>query len=140
MPNLRHAFPAAILLGVLAPVAATAEAWHGQIQCDVIPGLNTKPLFGDFVMHSNGTRLTYSRPVHNADSASLSGVAEAGAGTLLGEEIKLHGGAAGVGYSYTATYQGRTDGSQANLGGEQVWTATRLPRPFHRACHITLTR
>jgi hypothetical protein len=102
--------------------------------------MNTKPLTGDFAMSSNGTQLTYSRPVHNADSASTSGVAETGTGVLAGNEITLHGGAAGMGYRYTATYHGRTDGSRANLAGDQVWTARTLPQGFDRACQINLTR
>jgi hypothetical protein len=102
--------------------------------------VNAKPLIGDFVMSSNGTELSYSRPVHNADSASTSGVAETGTGVLAGNEIKLHGGAVGMGYSFTATYEGRINGSQVNLAGDQVWTTRTLPQGFHRACQISPTR
>lgn len=124
---------------MFAPNIAAADVWHGQIRCVVVPGLTTKPLVGDFEMSTNGTRLTYSRPVHKADLASLSGVAESGEGILAGNVIKLQGGAAGKGYSYTAIYQGRIEGGYANLAGEQVWTTSNLPKPFHRACHVTLT-
>jgi hypothetical protein len=73
-----------------------------------------------------------------ADSPSLSGVEESGAGMLNGNEIKLQGGASGRGYSYTASYQGEIESGYVNLAGEQVWTASKSGQ-FHRACHITLT-
>ena len=130
----------ALVLGFVMPAAATAQTWQGQIRCAVIPVLNTKPLLGDFVMNEAGAQLTYSRPVHDADSPMLSGVGETGSGTLTGNAVRLQGGAHAAGYSYTATYEGSLAGNRATLTGEQVWIARKLPRPFHRACQIDLTR
>ena len=135
----KHLYLLAILLGLFAPNIAAAQVWHGQIRCVAVPGVTTKPLVGDFEMSTNGSRLTYSRPVHKADLAAISGVAESGEGMLTRSAIKLQGGAAGKGYSYTAIYQGRIEDGYANLTGEQVWTTSSLSQPFHRACHITLT-
>ena len=137
---LKCASLAALWLGLLAPAAATAQTWHGQICCAVITGLNTKPLVGEFVMNETGTRLSYSRPVHDADTSTRSGVDETGTGTVTGNEITLQGGASGAGYRYMSNYQGSMAGNRVTLTGEQVWTANRLPQPFHRACHIALTR
>jgi hypothetical protein len=130
----------AITVAALLPGVASAETWRGSIQCGIIPGMTTKPLFGDFEMSVDGARLTYDRPVHNADSASVSAIAESGDGTLADGAVTLRGGAVGSGYRYTATYQGKLDASRATLVGEQVWTGGHLPAPFHRACKITLTR
>jgi hypothetical protein len=138
--TLRHGFFAAIFATASLPNLAAAQTWHGQIQCVPVPGLTTKPLTGLFEVSMNGSRLTYSRPVHKADLASLSGATESGTGILAGNDITLQGGAAGKGYSYTATYQGRMEDGRALLTGEQVWTAASLSGAFHRACHITLTR
>jgi hypothetical protein len=98
----RPSFLAAVLLAsVLAMVSlpgiAAAQTWHGQIECASVPGLTTKPLSGAFAVSVNGSRLTYSRPVHKADLASLSGVTESGTGVLAGNDITLQGGAAGKG-------------------------------------------
>jgi hypothetical protein len=136
----RHGFLAALLAIVSLPNIAAAQTWHGQIQCVAIPGLTTKPLVGEFDVSINGSRLTYSRPVHKADLASVSGVMESGTGVAAGNDIDLQGGAAGKGYSYTAVYRGRMEDGRALLTGEQVWTATSLSGAFHRACHITLAR
>jgi hypothetical protein len=122
------------------PNIAAAQTWRGQIDCVSIPGLTTKPLAGEFEVSMNGSRLNYSRPVHKADSTSLSGAMETGTGILAGNDISLQGGATGKGYSYTATYRGRIEDGRALLTGEQVWTAASLSGAFHRACHITLTR
>ena len=137
---LGYACLAAAALTAFIPRNAAAETWRGEIQCGTIPGLITKPLVGNFEMSTNGIHLTYVRPVHNPDSASLSGVVETGAGVLTGADVKLQGGAAARGYSYTSTYQGRIEGGFAALSGEQVWTATGLSQPFHRACSISLRR
>jgi len=138
--TLRDGLLAAVTAVGTVPAVAAAEAWHGQIQCAAIPTLNTKQLIGYFEMSADGMRLTYSRPVHKADSEEVSGVMELGHGTLTGNAIKLEGGAAATGYSYTATYQGQTEGDHAVLTGEQVWTARTLREPFHRDCRITLKR
>jgi hypothetical protein len=129
----------ALVLTIVAPNIAAADAWRGQIQCVAVPGLTIRPLTGDFEMTTNGTRLTYSRSVHRANLAALSGVEESGVGTLTGNDIELQGAAAGKGYSYTASYQGRVGNGHANLVGEQVWTTSTSPQLFHRACHVTLT-
>jgi hypothetical protein len=136
----RRSLLAAILAVVLLPSIAAAETWHGQIQCVAIPTLDTKQLIGVFEMRRDGTRLSYSRPIHVADSDQVSGVMELGHGTLAGNDIQLEGGAAATGYSYTARYQGEIDGDHAVLTGEQVWTARSLSQPFHRDCRITLHR
>jgi hypothetical protein len=136
----RHRLLAAILVAALLPTVASAETWHGQIQCVAVPTLGTATLIGAFEMTIEGSRLTYSRPVHNADSATLSGVMELGHGSLTGNDIQLQGGAAAKGYSYTSTYQGHMDGDHVVLTGEQVWTARTLREPFHRDCRITLKR
>jgi hypothetical protein len=133
-------FGLAVLFALAVPAAARAQTWHGKIQCGLIPGLTTKALNGDFEMTVNGTRLSYSRPVHVTDSPALSGVAESGDGILTGNEITLRGGASARGYSYTASYHGRIEGGHAILSGEQLWTAAKLPEPVHRACRIRLTR
>lgn len=129
----------AIVLAVW-PGLAAAQSWHGQIQCAAIPSLATKPLRGTFDLVARGDQLSYSRPVHIADSANLSGVVENGTGTLANGQIQLQGGASAPGYSYTARYQGPIAGNSAVLTGEQVWASRRLSEPFHRACRITLTR
>jgi hypothetical protein len=123
----------------LRSAIASAETWRGTIQCGIIPGMTTKPLFGDFEISVDGSRVTYDRPMHNADSASVSGVAESGDGTLADGAVTLSGGAVGHGFRYTATYQGKLEAGRATLVGEQVWTGGHLPAPFHRACKITLT-
>jgi hypothetical protein len=128
------------LLFVWGTARAEPETWRGQIHCIVVPGLQTIPLVGTFVVVANGASLTYSRPVHVADSASPSGVTETGSGSLVGTEIKIQGGAADKDYSYTASYAGRMEGNAASLTGEQVWTARKLAQPFHRSCSIALTR
>jgi hypothetical protein len=119
---------------------AAPFTWHGQIRCVVIPGANTLPLVGDFEMVMDGSRLTYERPVHNADKTSLSGVEERGVGELNGNAITLRGGASSQGYSYTAIYQGQIEGGHAVLTGEQVWTLAKASVPFHRGCRITSSR
>jgi len=136
----RHCLLAATLAAGLLPGVAAAETWHGQIQCVAVPTMGTTTLVGTFEMTIDGTRLTYSRPVHNTDSATLSGVMELGHGSLSGNDIRLEGGATSKGYSYTSTYQGHMDGDHAVLTGEQVWTAPNLPQPYHRDCRITLKR
>jgi hypothetical protein len=138
MPGYK--FVAVIMITISLPGIAAAETWHGQIQCAAIPTLDTKQLIGVFEMSTDGTRLTYSRPVHKADSEEVSGVMELGHGTLTGNDIKLQGGAAATGYSFTATYQGQMEGDRVVLTGEQVWTAPTLHQPFHRDCRITLKR
>jgi hypothetical protein len=125
---------------VLPLTATAADTWHGQIQCVAIPGVSTLPLVGDFEMAIDGSRLTYTRPVHITDQASLSGVQERGTGMLNGNAIKLQGGASGQGYNYTSAYQGQIDGGHANLNGEQIWTWSKSPSSFHRGCQITLNR
>lgn len=68
-----HCLLAAILAAGLLPTVAPAETWLGQIQCVAVPTLGTTRLVGTFEMTIDGTRLTCSRPVHNADSPTLSG-------------------------------------------------------------------
>jgi len=131
------AYAVVFVLTLFTPHIAAADVWRGQIQCVAMPGLTTKPLVGNFEMTTNGTRLTYSRPVHIADSASLSGAEESGTGILTGNAIKLQGAASGKEYSYTASYQGRIGNGYADLAGEQVWTTSKSAQ-FHRACHIIL--
>ena len=105
-----------------------------------VPALGATTLAGIFEMTIDGTRLACSRPVHNADSLTLSGVMELGHGSLTGNCIQLEGGAASNGYSDTSTYQGHLDGDHAVLTGEQVWIAPSLRQPYHRDCRITLKR
>jgi hypothetical protein len=130
----------ALLSCLVMPVAARAESWRGEIRCRVVPTMGTKPLVGPFELELNGTRATFSRPGHNMDSSSLSGIVELGTGEISGTEIKLAGSASARGYSYVSTYHGRIDGGRMQLTGEQVWTAASLPEPFHRGCRVTLSR
>ena len=103
--------------------------------------MTTLKLVGDFEVQSDGTKIIYKRFVHNPDSASTSGVAETGQGTLAAGEMKLQGGASGKGYSYTAAYQGQIKGSSLVMTGEQIWTgATLITQPFHRQCQVLLAR
>ena len=133
--------PLCVVAVLLSPLPATAaDIWHGQIQCGPIPGVTSLPLRGDFDMVTDGSRLTYNRPVHVADQAALSGVREQGTGTLTGNSIRLQGGASGPGYSYTSAYSGQMESRRALLAGEQIWTTSKAGAPFHRDCHITLTR
>jgi len=86
-------------------------------------------IIGDFEMTIDGSRLTCSRPVHNADSPTLSGVMELGRGSLTGNDIQLAGGALAKGYSQTAPYPGHLDGDHAVPTGEQVWAAPTVRHP-----------
>jgi hypothetical protein len=131
---------AVMALLVLLPSIAAAEDWHGQIRCVIVPGMDTKPLVGEITVTTHGPHLTYERPVHNADSVTLSGVMETGQGMLSGSDVTLQGSAIGTGYSYWAKYQGQIQGDTIVLTGEQVWTASKLTTPFHRDCRITLKR
>ena len=132
----RYSLLAAILAAGLLPGVAAAETWHGEIQCVAVPTLGTTTLVGYFEMTIDGTRLTYSRPVHNANSPTLSGVMELGHGSLTGNEIQLQGGAASKGYSYTSTYQGHMDGDHAGPdGGTGVDRAELAPAVPSRLPH-----
>ena len=121
------------------PGLALAEKWTGKIQCTVLAGANSKALNGDFEMRSDGSKLTYSRPVHINDSSSLSGIDEIGHGSWQGDKVTLEGGATGPGFSYTASYKGGMDNGQLVLVGEQWWQAKKVQEP-RRDCRIVLHR
>jgi hypothetical protein len=121
------------------PGLAKAEKWVGTIECSVLQGVGNKALHGYFEMHTDGSHLTYSRPVHVNDLAASSGVDEIGQGDWTGNTVTLTGGATGQGYSYTASYKGGMDNGRLVLVGEQIWQTRKIQEP-HRDCRIVLHR